>query len=82
MDDSLPRLTFLATCLPPVILTASSTHLLETFDAVITVVDSHAVASAVLLVSGRAACVAWRACSSGRIARAFSPAQGVGLADT
>lgn len=52
-----------------------STHLLETLNAVITVADLHAVASAVLLVPSSASSVAWSASSAGGLAKAFTGAQ-------
>lgn len=58
-----------------VLIGSRSAHFLETFYAVITVANLHAVASAVLLVPSGAASVTWGTSSTSRLAKTFARAQ-------
>jgi hypothetical protein len=67
-------LTLLATSLLVLLIGSSCPHLLETLNAVITVADLHAVASAILLVPSGASCEAWSTSSTSGLTRAFTGA--------
>jgi hypothetical protein len=76
------RVSFLTASLLVLFIVSSSSHLLEMLDALIAVADLHAVASAVLLVSGSASCVALSATTSRRRVEAFTSTQGIVLGNT